>query len=135
MWQLGFDVDMGDGKFRVSVDRWEALKSETDAILSTQSRREGACPKALNLINGDGDFHETGMVANHAALREALVCLDQVCVLPELLGDPLRGSEGRAALLASPPFRDGYLALSQGRVPPDGNGCMRFCVGAGTYHD
>jgi hypothetical protein len=23
--QLGFDVDMGEGKFRVPVDRWEAL--------------------------------------------------------------------------------------------------------------
>ncbi len=37
--QLGFDVDMGEGELRVSVDRWEALQSKTDAILS--DRGEG----------------------------------------------------------------------------------------------
>ncbi len=37
--QLGFDVDMGEGKFRVPVDRWEALQSKTDAILSARGGR------------------------------------------------------------------------------------------------
>ncbi len=37
--QLGFDVDMGEGKFRVPVDRWEALQSLTDSILSARGGR------------------------------------------------------------------------------------------------
>jgi hypothetical protein len=32
--QLGFDVDMAEGKFRVPVERWEALQSLIDFILS-----------------------------------------------------------------------------------------------------
>jgi len=31
--RLGFDVDMGEGKFRAPLDRWEALHSLTDSIL------------------------------------------------------------------------------------------------------
>jgi len=37
--QLGFDVDMGEGKSRVPIDRWEALKSTTDAILSARGEK------------------------------------------------------------------------------------------------
>ena len=37
--QLGFDVDMGEGNFRAPVDRWEALQSLTDYILSTRGGR------------------------------------------------------------------------------------------------
>jgi len=37
--QPGFDVDMGEGEFRVPIDRWEALRSKTDAILSARGRR------------------------------------------------------------------------------------------------
>jgi hypothetical protein len=33
--QLGFDVDMAEGNFRVPVERWEALQTLTDSILST----------------------------------------------------------------------------------------------------
>ena len=33
---LGFDVGMAEGKFRVPVDRWEALQSLTDSILSAR---------------------------------------------------------------------------------------------------
>jgi len=39
LWQLGFDVDMGEGEFRVPVDRWEALQSKMDAILSARGGR------------------------------------------------------------------------------------------------
>ncbi len=37
--KLGFNVDMGEGKFRVPIDRWEALQSKTDAILSAKGGR------------------------------------------------------------------------------------------------
>ena len=37
--QLGFDVDMGEGKIRAPIDRWEALQSKTYAILSARGRR------------------------------------------------------------------------------------------------
>jgi hypothetical protein len=37
--QLGFDVDMGEGEFRVPVGRWEALQSKTDAILTARGGR------------------------------------------------------------------------------------------------
>ena len=37
--QLGFDVDMAEGKFRVRVNRWEALQSLTDSILSSRGVR------------------------------------------------------------------------------------------------
>ncbi len=30
--QLGFDVDMGEGKFRVPVDRWEALQAKAEEL-------------------------------------------------------------------------------------------------------
>jgi len=32
--QLGFDVDLADGLFTMPLERWEALQSKTDAILS-----------------------------------------------------------------------------------------------------
>ena len=34
--QLGFDVDMGEGKFRVPVDRWEALQAKADGIIAAR---------------------------------------------------------------------------------------------------
>ena len=37
--QLGFDVDMREGTFRVPTDRWEALHSSTDALLSAKGGR------------------------------------------------------------------------------------------------
>ncbi len=37
--QLGFDVDMGEGKFRFPVDRREALQSLTDSILLARGGR------------------------------------------------------------------------------------------------
>ena len=37
--QLGFDVDMAEGKFRVPVDRWEALQFWNDSILSAKGGR------------------------------------------------------------------------------------------------
>ena len=37
--QLGFDVDMGEGKFRVPVDRWEALQAKADVILAARGGR------------------------------------------------------------------------------------------------
>ena len=37
--QLGFDVNMAEGKFRVPVDRWEALRSLTDSIFSARCVR------------------------------------------------------------------------------------------------
>jgi hypothetical protein len=48
--QLGFDVDMGEGKFRVPVDRWEALQSKTDAILAARGGRMQA--KKLSSLTG-----------------------------------------------------------------------------------
>ncbi len=48
--QLGFDVDMGEGKFRVPVDRWEALQSKTDAILAARGGRVHA--KKLSSLTG-----------------------------------------------------------------------------------
>ena len=48
--QLGFDVGMGEGKFRVPVDRWEDLKSKTDAILAAQGGRVQA--KKLSSLTG-----------------------------------------------------------------------------------
>ena len=40
--QLGFYVDMAEGKFRVPVDRWEALQTLTDSILSARGGRAQA---------------------------------------------------------------------------------------------
>ena len=37
--QLGFDIDMAEGKFRVPVDRWEAFQSLIDSILSARGGR------------------------------------------------------------------------------------------------
>ena len=37
--QLGFDVDMGEGKFRVPVDRWEALHAKADGIIAARGGR------------------------------------------------------------------------------------------------
>jgi len=37
--QLGFDVDMGEGRFRVLVDHWGALQSKADAILAARGGR------------------------------------------------------------------------------------------------
>ena len=34
--QLGFDVDMDEGKFRVPEDRWEALEDKADEILAAR---------------------------------------------------------------------------------------------------
>ncbi len=48
--QLGFDVDMGEGKFRVPVDRWEALQSKTDAILAARGGRVQA--RKLSSLTG-----------------------------------------------------------------------------------
>ncbi len=48
--QLSFDVDMGEGKFRVPVDRWEALQSKMDAILSARGGRVQA--KNLSSLTG-----------------------------------------------------------------------------------
>jgi hypothetical protein len=48
--QLGFDVDMGKGKFRVPIDRWEALKPKTDAILSARGGRMQA--RKLSSLTG-----------------------------------------------------------------------------------
>jgi len=103
--QLGFDVDMGDGEFRVPVDRWEALQSKTDAILAARGGG-GAGQKALKL-DGPCDFHETGMGSSHLDVRTALVCLDKLGVLLELLGGAHGGSEVRTAFpaaTAAPPL-------------------------------
>ena len=40
--QLGFDIDMGEGKFRVPSDRWEALHFATDALLIARGERVNA---------------------------------------------------------------------------------------------
>ena len=37
--QLGFDVDIGESKFRVPMDRWEALQVKTDRILAARGGR------------------------------------------------------------------------------------------------
>jgi hypothetical protein len=37
--QLGFEVDMGEGRFRVPTDRWEALHALVDSILSAKGGR------------------------------------------------------------------------------------------------
>jgi len=51
MWQLmGFDVDMGEGEFRVSVDRWDALQSKTNEILSSRGGRVHA--RKLSSLTG-----------------------------------------------------------------------------------
>ena len=48
--QLDFDFDMGEGKFRVPVDRWEALHSKTDVILSASGGRVHA--RKLSSLTG-----------------------------------------------------------------------------------
>ena len=50
MWQLGFDVDMGEGRFRVAADRWEALQSKTYAILAARWGRVQA--RKLSSLTG-----------------------------------------------------------------------------------
>jgi hypothetical protein len=37
--QLGFDVNLAEGLFTLPLERWEALKSKTDAILSARNGR------------------------------------------------------------------------------------------------
>ena len=37
--QSGFDIDMGEGEFRVPSDRWEALQFATNALLATRGER------------------------------------------------------------------------------------------------
>ena len=37
--QLGFDVDLAEGIFTVPLERWEALQSKTDAIMSARNGR------------------------------------------------------------------------------------------------
>jgi hypothetical protein len=36
---LGFEVDVGEGYFRVPTDRWEALQLSTDALLMARGGR------------------------------------------------------------------------------------------------
>jgi hypothetical protein len=48
--QLGFDVDMGEGEFRVPVHRWETLHSKTEAILAARGGRVHA--KKLSSLTG-----------------------------------------------------------------------------------
>ena len=36
---LGFEVDLGEGYFRVPTDRWEALQISTDALLVARGER------------------------------------------------------------------------------------------------
>jgi len=48
--QMDFDVDMGEGKFRVPVDRWEALQSKIDAILSARGEKVQA--RKLSRLTG-----------------------------------------------------------------------------------
>jgi hypothetical protein len=43
--QMGFDVDMGEGKFRVLVERWEALQSKRTR--SSQPEGEGCKPESF----------------------------------------------------------------------------------------
>ena len=37
--QLGFDVGLGEGKFRVPVDQWEVSKVKANGILDTRGGR------------------------------------------------------------------------------------------------
>ena len=37
--QVGFDVDMGEGEFRVPTDRWEVLQSSMDSLFSARGGR------------------------------------------------------------------------------------------------
>jgi hypothetical protein len=37
--QLGFDVDLAEGLFTVPLERWEALQSKTNAIMSARNGR------------------------------------------------------------------------------------------------
>ena len=37
--QLGFDVDFVDGKFRVPVDRWEALREAAEGLVGARHGR------------------------------------------------------------------------------------------------
>ena len=42
--QLDFDVDMGEGKFGVLVDRWEALQSKTNECDRVGEWGHSTCP-------------------------------------------------------------------------------------------
>jgi len=48
--QLGFDVDICEDSFRVTVDRWEALQYKTDAILEARGGRVQA--RKLSSLSG-----------------------------------------------------------------------------------
>ncbi len=48
--QLGFDVDMGEGKSRVPLDRWEAMQSKVDFLLSAKGGRVQA--RKLSSLTG-----------------------------------------------------------------------------------
>ena len=38
---MGFDVDFEDGKFRVPVDRWEALREAAEGLVGARHGSKG----------------------------------------------------------------------------------------------
>ncbi len=50
--QLGFDVDIAEGKFQVPIDRWEALRDSVNALLNARKGRVHA-----RIIDCEADMH------------------------------------------------------------------------------
>ena len=129
--QLGLDVDLGERKFRVPIDCWEALQSKTDAILSARGGRV----QARKLSSLTGTVISMNMAwgpVTQLDTRHLYALINYVF----FLNCWVTLSEGRTALLASTassPLRVGYLVLPQGRVHPDCNGRNRFRMGR-THH-
>jgi len=121
---------MGEGKFRVPIDRWEALQSKTDANLA--ARGGGVQARKLSSLTGTVISMKLAWEPVTQLYTRHLYALINSVFFLDLLGDPIGGSEGRPPLLAanaSTALRVGYLALPQGRDHPNCNGRKRFCMG------
>jgi hypothetical protein len=123
MRQSGFDVDMGEGEFRVPVDRWEA---KTDAILSARVRRVQA--RKLSSLPGIVISMKLAWEPDTQLYYTKHMCLVKLGVFLALLGDAYGGSKVRTTFLAATatsPLRLGHLAPQKGlsiKVATDASG-------------
>ena len=133
--QLGFDVDMGEGKFRVPVDRWEALQSKNDAILAAQRGRVHA-KKLSNLTGTVISMKLVWGQVTQLHTRHLYSLINSVFFLNSwvTLTEEARGGTAFLATAAAPPRRRGQLAPAKSDVHPGGRGRERLRVGR-AHHD
>ena len=69
-------MDFADGKFRVPLDRWEALREAAEGLVGARHGRVQL--RKAGQPYRDGAFDAPLMGAKHAVVHPAFICFDKL---------------------------------------------------------